>query len=218
MRKRVVISLILFFFLTTIVSNQKLITLNFKIKEIIIENNSLVKEKEIKKLLVPIYDKNLLFIKNTDIEKAIMQNSFIDSYNVKKKYPSTLSIKIFEKKPIGILLNRKKKYYLSEKIDLIEFKDFPNFQNLPYIFGNKDEFKILYFNLVKINFPLNLIKRYTFFESGRWDLKTHDNNTIKLPTKHYLKSLKNYLSIRNKDNFKKYKVFDYRVSNQLIMK
>ncbi len=198
MRKRVVISLILFFFLTTIVSNQKLITLNFKIKEIIIENNSLIKEKEIKKLLVPIYDKNLLFIKNTDIEKAIMQNSFIDSYNVKKKYPSTLSIKIFEKKPIGILLNRKKKYYLSEKIDLIEFKDFPNFQNLPYIFGNKDEFKILYFNLVKINFPLNLIKRYTFFESGRWDLKTHDNNTIKLPTKHYLKSLKNYLSIRNK--------------------
>ena len=54
------------------------------IKEIRIKNNSLVKEAEIKKLLKPVYNKSLLFLKNKEIEKAVMQNSFIDSFNVKK--------------------------------------------------------------------------------------------------------------------------------------
>ena len=139
MKKRVVISVILFIFLTTIISKQKLLISKFNIKEIRIENNSLVTEREIQKLLNPIYNESLLFLKNKEIERMVMQNSFIDSFNVKKKYPSTLIIKIFEKKPIGILLNKKKKYYLSEKIELMEFTNLPDYQNLPYIFGNKDE-------------------------------------------------------------------------------
>ena len=218
MKKRLVISLVLFLSLTTIISKQNLLISKFDIKEIRIENNFLVKEKEIQILLNPIYNESLLFLKNKEIEKAVMQNSFIDSFNVKKKYPSTLIIKIFEKKPIGVLLNKKKKYYLSEKIELIEFMNLPDYQNLPYIFGNKDEFKLLYLDLIRIDFPINIIKEYSFFETGRWDLKTLDNSIIKLPSKYYLKSLKNYLSIRKKESFKKYKIFDYRVNNQLIMK
>ena len=42
---------------------------------------------------------------------------------------------------------------MSEKIELIEFMNLPDYQNLPYIFGNEDEFKSLYLNLIKINFP-----------------------------------------------------------------
>ena len=218
MKKRVVISVILFLFLTTIISKQKLLISKFNIKEIKIENNTLAKEREIQKLLNPIYNESLLFLKNKEIEKLVMQNSFIESFNVKKKYPSTLIIKIFEKKPIGILLNKKKKYYLSEKIELIDFINLPDYQHLPYIFGNKDEFKSLYQNLVKIDFPINIIKKYFFFETGRWDLETLDNNIIKLPPKYYLKSLKNYLSIKDGESFKKFKIFDYRVNDQLIMK
>ena len=139
MKKRIVISLVLFLLLTTIISKQTLLISKLKIKEIRIENNFLVKEAEIKKFLIPIYNENLLFLKNREIERAVMQNSFIDSFNVKKKYPSTLIIKIFEKKPIGILLNKKKKYYLTEKIELVDFLNLPDYQNLPYIFGNKEE-------------------------------------------------------------------------------
>ncbi len=218
MKKRLVISLVLLLFLTTIISKQKLLISKFNVKEIRVENNSIVKESEIQKLLNPIYNESLLFLKNKEIEKAVMQNSFIASFKVKKKYPSTLIIKIFEKKPIGILLNEKKKYYLSEKIELIEFMNLPDYQNLPYILGNKDEFKSLYLNLSKIDFPIDIIKKYSFFETGRWDLKTFDNNIIKLPPKNYLKNLKNYLSVRKEESFKKYKIFDYRLHNQLIMK
>ena len=36
-----------------------------------------------------------------------MKISFIDSFNIKKIYPNTLKIEIFEKKPIAILINKK---------------------------------------------------------------------------------------------------------------
>ena len=58
-----------------------------------------------------------------------------------------------------------------KKLNLIEFKYLKDYKNLPYVFGNKENLKI-YLNLKEINFPLNLIKNYTYFESNRWDLET----------------------------------------------
>ena len=113
---------------------------------------------------------------------------------------------------------KKKKFYLSEKIDLIEFKDLTDYQNLPYVLGKKDEFEILYNDLIEINFPFHQIKKYTLYETNRWDLLTKNNNIIKLPSKNYIESLKNYLNLQNKNDFKKYKIFDYRINNQLILK
>lgn len=218
MRTRIIIALILLTSLTTITLKPRIIISKFNIKEIIIENNVLLSEKDIKKSLSSIYDKNLLFLKNKEIEEKIIQNSFIDSFNIKKKYPNTLKIKIFEKKPIAILFNQKKKFYLSEKIDLIDFYELQNYKNLPYVFGNKDDFSIFYKNLKKINFPFIMIKKYTFYKTNRWDLETMDNKVIKLPVTNYTSSLKNYLNLKEKKEFKNYKVFDYRIRNQLILK
>ena len=218
MNKRIVIAITLLILLTTITTQPKIFISKFNLKEISIENNFLLEKKEIKKLLMPIYDKNLLFLKNKEIENILLQDSFIESFTIKKKYPSTLNIKVFEKKPIAILFNKKNKFYLSEKIDLIEFKNIQNYQNLPYIFGNKDEFKVLYRILIKIDFPLNEIKKYTLYESNRWDLKTKNNKIIKLPSENYVESLKNYLKIKNIENFKKYNIYDYRIKSQLILK
>ena len=218
MRTRIIIALILLTSLTTITLKPRIIISKFNIKEIIIENNVLLSEKDIKRSLSSIYDKNLLFLKNKEIEEKIIQNSFIDSFNIKKKYPNTLKIKIFEKKPIAILFNQKKKFYLSEKIDLIDFYELQNYKNLPYVFGNKDDFSIFYKNLKKINFPFIMIKKYTFYKTNRWDLETMDNKVIKLPVTNYTSSLKNYLNLKEKKEFKNYKVFDYRIRNQLILK
>ena len=218
MKKRLVIALSLLILLTTINLRQSFVISKFNLKKIIIENNLLIKEKDIKNLLIPFYNKNLIFLNNNKVKKALMQNSFIESFNIKKKYPSTLKIKIFEKKPIAILFNNKNKFYLSEKIELIEFKYLPNYKTLPYIVGNKDDFKIFYDNLKKVNFPLDTIKKYTLYENNRWDLKTKDNKVIKLPSKNYKKSLENFLKLKSKNNLKKYELFDYRISNQLILK
>ena len=218
MKKRLLIAIALLILLTTITLHPIITISKFNLKKINIENNFLLSKKDIKKLLIPIYDTNLIILRNKEIENLLTKNSLIESFNIKKKYPNALKIKIFEKKPIAILQNKKKKFYLSEKIDLIEFKDLPDYQNLPYVFGNKDEFEIFYNNLIEINFPFNQIKKYTLYETNRWDLLTKNNNMIKLPSKNYMESLKNYLNLQNKNDFKKYKIFDYRINNQLILK
>ncbi len=218
MKKRLVIASFLLILLSTISSEQSFVISKFNLKKIKIENNFLLKESDIKNLLIPFYDKNLIFLKNIEIQQALMQNSFIESFKIKKKYPSTLKIKIFEKRPIALLFDKKNKFYLSEKIDLIQFKDIPNYQNLPYIYGNKDDFKIFYNNLNKINFPLDTIKKYILHETNRWDLETKNNKIIKLPSKNYIKSLESYLNLKNKNGFGKYELFDYRIRNQLILK
>ena len=218
MKKRLVIALFLIILFTTINSQQRFITSQFDLKTIEIENNLLLKDNDIKNLLISFYNKNLVFLKNNEVKKALMQNSLIESFIIKKKYPNTLKVKIFEKKPIAILFDKKNKFYLSEKIDLIEFKNLPNYQKLPYVLGNKDDFKVFYNNLIKINFPLNVVKKYTLYETDRWDIETKNDQIIKLPSKNYLKSLKNFLILKSKNDFEKYKLFDYRINKQLILR
>ena len=70
------------------------------------------------------FHKNLVNLNYREIEEKLSKKTFIESFNIKKKYPSTLKINIVEKKPIAILQNKKKKYLLSEKLDLIEFREF----------------------------------------------------------------------------------------------
>ena len=107
MKKRIVIAFALLIILSTI-TPQKIQISKFNLKEIQIENNLIIKENEIQKLLNPFYEKNLLFLSYAEIESALMQNSFIESFNIKKKYPQSLKIEIFEKKPIAIVFYKKK--------------------------------------------------------------------------------------------------------------
>jgi cell division septal protein FtsQ len=218
MKKRIIIALILLITLTTITSDQKIIFSIFALKKITIENNSLLKENDIKKSLEPIYDKNLLKLNNKEIKKILLQNSLIDSFKIKKKYPNTLKIEIFEKKPIAILFDKKQKFYISEKIELIDYNMLNSDNNLPYVLGNKDDFKIFYDNLRKIKFPFNSVKKYILYENNRWDLETLNNKTIKLSPENYKDNLEHYLNLINKKEFKNYNLYDFRIKNQLILK
>ena len=218
MKKQILIGISLLILFSTIKLKQDYKITKFNIIEINIENNSLIKNIELQNSLQSIYNKNLIFLKNSEIEEVLKQNSLIESFKIKKIYPSTLNIKIFEKKPFAILFQKKKKFYLSDKIELINYKKIKNYENLPFIFGNQKEFAIFYKNLKKINFPFDIIKKYTFFESKRWDLETSNGIIIRLPDNNYIESLQNYLKIKNKNSFKKYVVFDYRIKDQLILK
>ena len=91
------------------------------------------------------------------------------------------------------------------------------YRDLPTVFGNGKLFYSLYQDLQNIKFPLETIKSFYFFESGRWDLLMHDDKVIKLPTENYLISLKNYMELINNSNFSNHKIFDYRIKDQLIL-
>jgi cell division septal protein FtsQ len=187
MKKRSIITLTLLLILfTTYKPNKGFVIEKLHVTKIILENNNLLKEEEIKKILTPIYGKNIIFLNNSKIEKILMKNELIESFKLKKKYPDTLKIKIFEKKPIFILQSGTNRFYLSEKIDLIKFYDFKDYQDLPYVIGNKKSFKEFYNNFKKTKFPLNSVKKFIFYETNRWDLETKIKNN-KTSIKNYKK-------------------------------
>ena len=219
MKQRFLIGLILLFSLSTYNSvKQTEINSNFDIQEIIIENNNIIKDLKIKKNLSFLYNRNIFLLDLKDIEKELKKIQFIDRAEVKKVYPNKLKLKIFEKKPIVILQNKKKKFFITDKFDLIDYEDFDKFKNLPVVFGEKEKFTIFYSELKKIDFPTQIIESFYQFEAERWDIITKKKQLIKLPIKNYIKSLENYLNLKDESNFSNYKVFDYRIDGQLILK
>ena len=59
-----------------------------------------------------------------------------------------------KKKPIAILQNKKKKYYFTNKNELVTYRNLVEFQNLPVVFGDRDNFKNFYNNLKKLDIQL----------------------------------------------------------------
>ena len=219
MKKRILIATtLLLLFSTYIYTGNFNFKFNFKIDEIVIENNKVLSKDEVKNELSFLYKDNISLTKHEQFEKKLDENSFLSGFEIKTIYPNKLIIKVFEKNPIFILQNKKEKFYYTDKNQLITFSKIDRFKNLPTIFGDKDNFEKFYINLKKINFPLDIIKTFYLFEAKRWDLLTNDNKTIKLPIKNYDQSLMNYTNIIGKKNFQNYKIFDYRINNQLILK
>ena len=85
MKKRFSIALFLLLLLSTykIQTNLSLIP-NLSIKKIIIENNHIIDEKNIKKNLAFLYDTNLFLLKTKKIKIRLNEIDFIESYEIKK--------------------------------------------------------------------------------------------------------------------------------------
>ena len=99
---------------------------------------------------------------------------------------------------------------------MIKYLKIEEFENLLQLFSVTKIILIIYKQLVKINFPIDQIKSFYFFKLI--DGINNNNKIIKLPIKNYGKSLKSFLRINKKDDFTKFKVFDYRINGQLILK
>ena len=219
MKKRLIISLGLLLFLSTYNINYKSkLGSKFYIKEIIVENNQILEKEKIKNELVFLYKKNLFLLDFKNIKLKLDKIDLIQSFEIKKIFPNKIKIKIFEKKPIAILQNKKNKKYYTDNDDLIEYFVSDKFKNLPLVFGDYQNFKNFYTNLKKIKFPMQEVEKIFLFQVQRWDLVTKNNQLLKLPVNKYDESLKNFMKIKDQVKFKEYKIFDYRISDQLILK
>jgi len=218
MKKQFVFAFVLLVLFSTYKSKKSLSINKLKIETIYIENNLILSNEEIRENLDFLYNTNLLFLNTTSIERVLKKKDFIKDFKIKKIYPNKIKIMVFEKKPIFILQQKKKKFYIDENINLIHYLELKDFKNLPVVFGKKENFRIFYQNLKKMNFPFNLIKNYYYFESNRWNLETHEKKIIKLPSENYIESLKNFIKLQKTNDFEKFKIFDYRINNQLILK
>ena len=219
MRNKPIFGIALLILFSTFISQNKLKINELTIKEIKFENNEILKDQELISIFSFLYNKNIIFLNSYELKKNIDQKSFIEKIEIKKIFPNKLLIKVFEKEPIAILIDKyQKKYYLGKKTGLIEFKKILKYKNLPIVKGERKNFKKLFDNLNKINFPTDQILSYQYFKANRWNIEMIDKKILKLPGKNYIKSLVNFMSIKDKSNFKEYKIFDYRLNNQLILK
>jgi len=189
----------------------------FPIKEILIENNVASNLLELETELNYLKNSNLIFINEEKILSIIEKFDFIKNIQLKKKYPSTIKITIFEKVPIATQIIDKKKFYITKENEKINFTYLKIYENLPTIFGENKMFNIFYEDLEKNNFKVNEIKTFYYFDVGRWDILLKNEKIIKLPEKNYLDLLPKINLMLDDNNFSKYKVFDFRIKNQLIL-
>ena len=148
MKKRLIIGLLLLFLFSTYnIKFNKTFFSNLQIKKITIENNKIIKDKEIKEKLSFLYETNFFFLRTKKIEKKLREIQFIESYRIKKIYPNNLRIQIIEKKPIAIIQRMKQKKYFTDRGDLIDFRDIKKFKDLPIVFGDEKSFLTFYLNL-----------------------------------------------------------------------
>ena len=221
---RVILLLIAFIFLSTYNPNkfnlipEKSNSL-FEIQNIIIINNFLLTKTTVNEKLSRIYNKNIFLIKRKDVEKLLEGINFLKKIEVKKKYPNTLIVKIFETKPVAILFKDKTKYLLDNSSNLISFADNMNFNQLPSVFGDNAENNFVYFfnQLENNNFPINEIKNYYYFQIGRWDLQLLNNKIIKFPHNNTEDAIEESIELLDREDFKNYNIIDLRVDGKIIV-
>ena len=219
MKKRFLFALVLLLLLSTynIQKNTNLIS-RLNIKKIYLENNKFIDEKKLKNKLSFLYETNLFLLNEKDIKLKLEEIDIIDSFEVKKIFPNKIKIKVYENIPIAIIQNKKEKKFFAKNGKTFDFIEIEELSNLPLVFGDQRSFSDFYKVLKKVNFPFDEIKKFYLFESKRWDIVTRNNQIIKLPIKHYEKSLQNFIDLKDQINFGKYKIFDYRIKNQIILK
>ena len=214
--------LLLFIFLTTYSLDSIEIKQSsfFPVKTIDIEGVTNSDKNEIQKMLNKFYGKSIIFISRSQFNHISKSLKFINQLQIKKIYPDKIKVKVIEYKPLGVFFDKNKKILLLEDGFVIDNFEFDQFINLPIVKGSGaiKRFHLFYKSLENANFHLDLVKQFNYFDINRWDIVLKDDKLLKLPSKNYQNSLDKFLSIYKKEDFRGFKVFDFRIIGELILK
>ena len=220
-KKNLFIWLFIFIFLSTYSLNsaQKKKISIFLIENINIEGNINVNKDDLKNKLNEFYGKSLIFLNRKELSQIASEFVFIKEIKIKKIYPSTINILIKENEPLAILIENEKKTLLLEMGNTTTNYIINNKESLPIVNGKgaKKKFYKLYEILKRVNFQMDLINEINYFAIDRWDILLKNGKLLKLPTERLESSVKKFISIYDKDNFKNFKIFDFRINGQLIL-
>ena len=213
--------ILIYFFLLILISSINNLSLNnFKfnnIKDIKIsglskkENNILL--QDIKKLNL----ENIFSINGNELNNLIDSNSLIENYEIKKRYPSTIYVKI-QKTNFYAKININDETLLIGSNGKLSSNEFQN-NNLPFIFGKPGIKEFLDFkNIIEQSkFSYNQIENLYFFPSKRWDLKFKSDILLKLSKNLTIEYLNELYEFLEQHNFEKLTIVDARLKNQIIL-
>ena len=209
-----------FFLLLAVGSINNLKYLDYKFQKIqeikILGLNDLNTEnlhKEISNLKL----ENIFLLNKTNIVKVINSNPLVESFDIFKKYPSTLYINIKETNFIAKINEDGKTFYIGTNGKKLEQKFFD--EKLPFIFGKPkiNEFLDFKKKIDQSKFSYKQIENLYFFPSKRWDIELKNNIILKLPKENVKNSLDNIFIFLKNYNFNEIKTIDARVKNQIIL-
>ena len=160
---------------------------------------------------------NLLSIQKSQIKEILNSNNLIEEYEVFKKYPSSLEIKIEKTNFLASTNINGKNYLVGSNGKFINTKDYS--QNLPFIFGNFETEKFLEFKniILQTDFKYNNIKNFYYFPSGRWDIEMTSGVLIKLPITGIKESLNLSIDLLEDKEFSNIKILDIRQKTQIVI-
>ena len=174
-------------------------------------------DNEYLKIMNLIKINNLLSIQKSQIKEILNSNNLIEEYEVFKKYPSSLEIKIEKTNFLASTNKNGKNYLVGSNGKFINTKDYS--QNLPFIFGNFETEKFLEFKniILQTDFKYNNIKNFYYFPSGRWDIEMISGVLIKLPITGIKESLNLSIDLLEDIEFSNIKILDIRQKNQIVI-
>ena len=160
---------------------------------------------------------NLLSIQKSQIKEILNSNNLIEEYEVFKKYPSSIEIKIEKTNFLASTNINGKNYLVGSNGKFINTKDYS--QNLPFIFGNFETEKFLEFKniILQTELKYNNIKNFYYFPSGRWDIEMNSGVLIKLPITRIKESLNLSIDLLDDIEFSNIKILDIRQKNQIVI-
>ena len=152
--------------------------------------------------------------------KSLLKSiDLLEKIEVKKTYPNTITIKIYETKPIAILFKKNNKYLLDSSSNLITFSENMLIGDFPSVFGEGAEKNFVnFFNkLENNNFPKQRVKNYYYFQIGRWDIQLLDGQIIKFSSNKTTKAIRQSIELLNRKDFKNYNIIDLRIDGKIIV-
>ena len=213
--------ILVYFFLLIIISSTNNISLNSfkfdKIQNIKVTGLSIDENKSILNEIKNLNLNNIFSINQNSIKNVLNLNALVENYEVKKKYPSSIEIKIDKTKFLA-KINRNGKMFIIGSNGKLSSYDQQKI-NLPFIFGNPDikEFLIFKKILDQSKFSYSQVENLYFFPSKRWDLRLKNNTLVKLPRNFSVENLNDLYKFLENYNIKKFTVVDGRINNQIIL-
>ncbi len=213
--------ILIYFFLLILISSTHHVSLNNfkfdKIQDIKVTGLSIDENKFLNNELKNLNLGNIFFINKTEIDNLINSNSLVENYEVKKKYPSTIEIKIDKTKFLAKIKKNDEILVIGSNGKLSS--NGSQKTKLPFIFGNPkiEEFLIFKKILDQSKFSYDQVENLYFFPSKRWDLKLNNNTLIKLHKNQNVKYLNNIYKFLENYTVTSLLIVDARVNNQIIL-
>ena len=221
-KKKIYFYLFLFLLITSILNLNftKYLKDKFSINSIIVNTKHKdVNDKVLLKLNF-LLSQNIFFINKNNILSILENLNYLESFDVKKKLPSSIIINAKKTELIAKTYFEKNQYFIGQNGKLIKAKKNTNTINLPTIFGKFEVEDFLYLKKSILSQQINHknILRFYSHKTKRWDIYFNNNILLKLPSDNVINSLKLFNNLQKINKIKPNMVVDLRIPNRVILK